>query len=98
MANFIHQDGTSRRSCGEALQTMGYFDNGGTRLLNCRKRSIRLDGDDIISDHRPVTAQCVWPSRSSADARTNNRRTITNQHPSLDTNTTLHFLQSYWDS
>ena len=98
MANFIHQDGTSRRSCGEALQKMGYFDNGGTRLLNCRKRSIRLDGDDIISDHRPVTAQFVWPSRSSADARTNSRRTITNQHPSLDTNTTLHFLQSYWDS
>lgn len=97
MANFIHQDGTSRQSCGEALQKMGYFDNGGTRLLNCRKRSIRLDGDDIISDHRPVTAQFVWPPRSSAAARAN-RRTITIQHPSLDTNTTLHFLQSYWDS
>ena len=97
MANFVHQDGASTQGCGEALQKMGYFDNGGTRLLNCRKRSIRLDGDDIISDHRPVTAQFVWPKRGSAAARTN-KRMITNQHPSLDTNTTLHFLQSYWDS
>ena len=88
MARFIHRDGASKQGCGQALQKMGYFDNGGTRLLACRKRSISLDGDDIISDHRPVTAQFAWPPCSSTViARTNS-----------GTNKTLHFLQSHWDS
>ena len=96
MARFIHQEGGVPEGCGEALQKMGYFDNGGTRILNCRKQNICLDGDKILSDHRPVTAQFAWPSRSSARR---NGQTVTTPHPpSLDSNTTLHFLQSYWNS
>ena len=96
MARFIHQEDGVSEGCGEALQKMGYFDNGGTRILNCRKRNISIDGDKILSDHRPVTAQFAWPSRSSA--RRNGQTDNIPYPPSLDTNTTLHFLQSYWNS
>ena len=45
---------------------MGYFDSKGTRLVSCRKHDIQLEGSQIMSDHRPVTAHLHWPSSSSS--------------------------------
>lgn len=91
LARLVHHDDVSRGS-SEALLRMGYFDGIGTRLLGCRKRKICLEGESILSDHRPVTASFEWPSgtRKKGFGR--------NEISSLGSNSTLHFLEAPWDS
>ena len=88
-----HKEGASMGfGCSEALLRLGYFDSVGTRLLGCQKRRISLEGDSILSDHRPVTALFEWPSTT----RRANKTTFAPEKGF--NNSTLHFLQSPWDS
>ena len=63
----------------DASRTLGYLDALGTRVVDCRRGDLDLDGCsfsskeecslDIISDHRPVTATLEWPSHTSIASR-----------------------------
>ena len=46
------------------LRNLGYL-SGGVKILNTQKRYLQLDGDSIISDHRPVTAYIDWPLKEN---------------------------------
>lgn len=58
----------------------------GTYVVDCRKRLMSIEGAEILSDHMPVTATLYWPSN------TLNKETVG------ESNTTLHPLQSPWNS
>jgi endonuclease/exonuclease/phosphatase family metal-dependent hydrolase len=64
----------------DASHKLGYLDSVGTRVVDCCRGDLELEGCsfplreecflDIISDHRPVTATIEWPSPSmTAQAR-----------------------------
>eukprot|EP00521_Asterionellopsis_glacialis_P013531 CAMPEP_0195293402 /NCGR_PEP_ID=MMETSP0707-20130614/12345_1 /TAXON_ID=33640 /ORGANISM="Asterionellopsis glacialis, Strain CCMP134" /LENGTH=404 /DNA_ID=CAMNT_0040354103 /DNA_START=178 /DNA_END=1392 /DNA_ORIENTATION=- len=44
---------------------LGYLDMQGTRVVECHRGELQLDGNSVISDHRPVTATlaCAPSSR-----------------------------------
>mmetsp|Transcript_31113 Transcript_31113/g.66237 ORF Transcript_31113/g.66237 Transcript_31113/m.66237 type:complete len:451 (+) Transcript_31113:40-1392(+) len=64
----------------------------GTYVVDCRKRLMRIEGEEILSDHMPVTATLNWPSgeRNQEEGYTFIRNGFYNE--------TLHPLQSPWDS
>jgi len=51
-----------QQQCVSALQ-LGYLDSHGTRILDCTRGDLKLGGECIVSDHRPVTATLEWPVR-----------------------------------
>lgn len=95
LARLVQHEGVSLGfGCSEALLRLGYFDSVGTRLLGCQKRRISLEGDSILSDHRPVTANFEWPT-STGGVPAEKGSYLFNE---IGSNSTLHFLQSPWDS
>jgi len=44
------------------LRNLGYLPKG-VQVLNTRRQYLKLDGESIISDHRPVTAELKWPRK-----------------------------------
>jgi hypothetical protein len=63
----------------DASHKLGYLDSWGTRVVDCCRGDLELEGCsfpskeecvlDIISDHRPVTATLEWPSPTSITAK-----------------------------
>lgn len=53
----------SRRKDGSSYYALalGFLDTRGTRVLNVQRGNIHLEGQAVLSDHRPVTAKIVWP-------------------------------------
>jgi endonuclease/exonuclease/phosphatase family metal-dependent hydrolase len=48
-----------------AALAMGYLDDRGSRILNVHKEDIVIEGRQVLSDHRPVTANIHWPRIST---------------------------------
>jgi hypothetical protein len=53
----------SRRKDGSSFYALalGFLDTKGTRVLNVERGNIHLEGQAVLSDHRPVTAKIAWP-------------------------------------
>jgi len=49
---------------GSSALQLGYLDMQGTRVVDCHRGELQLDGNSVISDHRPVTATLVCPPSS----------------------------------
>lgn len=54
------QKPTKRKSKCSAL-ALGYLDTKGTRILSVRRSNLHIEGETLLSDHRPITANIAWP-------------------------------------
>jgi len=54
------QKPTTRKSKCSAL-ALGYLDTKGTRILSVRRSNLHIEGETLLSDHRPITAKIQWP-------------------------------------
>jgi len=89
-----------KRGYSDPSSRMGYFDSWGTRLVDYKKWDTCLEGESILSDHRPVTADFYWPSSSKSSSSSNLESFTTSTSATMfdQTNATLHPLQSPWNS
>ena len=51
---------------------LGYLDDKGTRIMDCRRGKCELEGESLISDHRPVIATLEWPDNNLNGISNNN--------------------------
>ena len=61
---------------------------GGTYVVDCCKRPMQIEGEDILSDHMPVTATLYWPTTE----------TTTSSSKDNGTNDVYDPLESPWNS
>jgi endonuclease/exonuclease/phosphatase family metal-dependent hydrolase len=50
---------TKKERC--AALAFGYLDEKGSRIVNVKRDDILIEGKTVLSDHRPVTAEILWP-------------------------------------
>lgn len=53
------------------LRNLGYLPHG-VQVVNTRRQYLQFDGESIISDHRPVTAELKWPTKKETIQKKNN--------------------------
>ncbi|KAL7516690.1 hypothetical protein ACHAWX_001679 [Stephanocyclus meneghinianus] len=53
-----------------AALAMGYLDTKGSRILNVQSDHIIIEGRQVLSDHRPVTATIAWPRMNTMSNET----------------------------
>ncbi|KAL3797728.1 hypothetical protein HJC23_000273 [Cyclotella cryptica] len=53
-----------------AALAMGYLDTKGSRILHVQSDHIMIEGRQVLSDHRPVTATIEWPRMNTMSNET----------------------------